>query len=150
MESENIIELPQFDRIRAHSSSRANARIDEKIRQNVEECAHFPEAIEQRLGELDKEWDIDRALMAQFSVLSFSALMAGIFKNRRWLVLPAVQIPFLFLHAVIGWCPQLPLLRREGFRSRQEIEAEKMALRKAGARDYQPGFQLARGAHSAT
>jgi hypothetical protein len=130
------LETPQFDRIRAHTAEEINQRIDEQILRNVEEHSHSPEAIERRLETLDHEWDIDRALMANFSVLAFSALMAGIFRNRRFLALPAIQIPFLLWHAVEGWCPPLPLLRRMGFRTRQEIEAEKMELRKAGARNY--------------
>jgi hypothetical protein len=130
------LETPRFDRIRAHTSDEVNSAIDEQILKNVEEHSHSPEAIERRLEALDHEWDIDRALMANFSVIAFSALMAGIFKNRRFLLLPAIQIPFLFMHAVEGWCPPLPILRRMGFRTRQEIEAEKMELRKTGARNY--------------
>ena len=130
------LDMPQFDRIRARTSAEVNQRIDEQILKNVESCAHSPEAIEARIAELDHEWDIDRALMANFSVIAFAGLMAGAFKDRRWLALPAIQIPFLFWHAFQGWCPPLPVLRRMGFRSRQEIEAEKIELRKVGARDY--------------
>lgn len=130
------LEIPLFDRIRAHTSEEVNQRIDEQILRNVEAHSHSPEAIERRLEALDHEWDIDRALMANFSVIAFSALMAGIFRHRRFLALPAIQIPFLLWHAKEGWCPPLPLFRRMGFRSRQEIEAEKMELRKAGARNY--------------
>lgn len=130
------LEMPRFDRIRAHTSDEVNRRIDEQILRNVEEHSHSPEAIDRRLEMLDHEWDVDRALMANFSVIAFSALMAGIFRNRRFLALPAIQIPFLLWHAVEGWCPPLPLLRRMGFRTRQEIESEKIELRKAGARNY--------------
>jgi hypothetical protein len=114
-----------------------NLRIDEQIMRNVEAHSHSPEAIEKRLEALDHEWDVDRALMVNFSVVAFSALMAGIYRNRKFLALPAIQLPFLLWHAVEGWCPPLPLFRRMGFRTRQEIEAEKMELRKAGARNYQ-------------
>jgi hypothetical protein len=131
------LELPQFDRVRAHTRDEINHGIDEQIMRNVEAHSHSPEAIERRLEALDHEWDVDRALMANFSVIAFSALMAGIYRNRKFLALPAIQLPFLLWHAVEGWCPPLPLLRRLGFRTRQEIEAEKMELRKVGARNYQ-------------
>ena len=131
------LEVPQFDRIRAHTREDVNLSIDEQIMRNVEAHSHSPEAIEKRLEALDHEWDVDRALMVNFSVIAFSALMAGIYRNRKFLALPAIQIPFLLWHAVEGWCPPLPLFRRMGFRTRQEIEAEKMELRKAGARNYQ-------------
>jgi hypothetical protein len=44
------------------------------------------------------------------------------------LVVPGVVLPFLFQHAVQGWCPPLPVLRRLGVRTREEIDREKYAL----------------------
>jgi hypothetical protein len=38
-------------------------------------------------------------------------------------------LPFLFQHAVQGWCPPVPLFRRLGVRTRKEIDAEKYALK---------------------
>ncbi len=32
-------------------------------------------------------------------------------------------------HAIVGWCPPLPLLRSLGFRNRVEIDKEKFALK---------------------
>jgi hypothetical protein len=36
---------------------------------------------------------------------------------------------FLFQHAVQGWCPPLPILRRLGFRTASEIDTERYALK---------------------
>jgi hypothetical protein len=36
---------------------------------------------------------------------------------------------FLLQHAIQGWCPPLPLLRRLGIRNQREIEAERIALK---------------------
>jgi hypothetical protein len=36
---------------------------------------------------------------------------------------------FLFQHAVQGWCPPVPILRRLGFRTVTEIEQERHALK---------------------
>lgn len=36
---------------------------------------------------------------------------------------------FLFQHAVQGWCPPVSLLRRLGFRTSSEIDAERYALK---------------------
>ena len=63
------------------------------------------------------------------SVLAFSGLAFAIARDRRWLVVPAIVLPFLFQHAVQGWCPPLPLLRRLGVRTRREIDREKYALK---------------------
>jgi hypothetical protein len=37
-------------------------------------------------------------------------------------------LPFLLLHGVKGWCPPLPVLRRLGIRTRDEIDREKYSL----------------------
>ena len=47
----------------------------------------------------------------------------------RWLALPALVTGFLFQHAVQGWCPPLPILRRLGVRTAREIELERVALK---------------------
>ena len=45
-----------------------------------------------------------------------------------WGLLFWTQMGFLVHHAVKGWCPPLPVFRRLGFRSAQEISAERVAL----------------------
>jgi len=56
--------------------------------------------------------------------------------DRRWFLLPTVVLSFLLLHAVQGWCPPVPLLRRLGIRTRGEIDRERYAL-KALAGDFE-------------
>ena len=47
----------------------------------------------------------------------------------RWFLLPAAVSGFLLQHAVQGWCPPIPVLRRLGFRTSFEIEQERQALK---------------------
>jgi len=49
--------------------------------------------------------------------------------NKKFFAIPCVVLPFLFQHAVRGWCPPVPILRRKGVRTRREIDAEKYALK---------------------
>ncbi|HJS07611.1 MAG TPA: hypothetical protein VJ809_08115, partial [Pirellulales bacterium] len=44
-------------------------------------------------------------------------------------IVPGVVLSFLFQHAVQGWCPPVPVLRRLGVRTREEIDREKYALK---------------------
>ncbi len=44
-------------------------------------------------------------------------------------VLPIVVAGFLLQHAVSGWCPPVPLLRRAGVRTTREINQERFALK---------------------
>ena len=49
--------------------------------------------------------------------------------DRRLLILPVMVAGFLLQHAVQGWCPPVPVFRRLGFRTANEIDAERYALK---------------------
>ena len=108
--------------------------VNAAIRRQIEESVYYhasagPEAIERRLGELAREWDVDRFLEVNAAGLSLAAVMFGIFSGRKWFLLPGVIAAFLLQHAVQGWCPPVPLLRRLGFRTQAEINRERYALK---------------------
>ncbi|HVV88099.1 MAG TPA: hypothetical protein VHE35_33895 [Kofleriaceae bacterium] len=125
---------PTEDRIRAHSSPEANRRIDDQTRGALDVAALSPEAAMMRLAELDREWDLDRAVMLSFGVLGALTARAAMRSLRArgrlggWGLLFWAQVGFLVHHAVRGWCPPVPVLRRLGFRSSQEISAERCAI----------------------
>ena len=120
--------LEQFDRIRQMSTDKANRAIDQSTRESIEHAISGGRAaIERRLAELQREWDIDRVLMANFATLVFAQLVAAT-RDRRWLWGPLVQTPFLMMHATLGWCPPSLWFRPMGFRTRFEIQAEREEL----------------------
>src|SRR5574338_526839 len=102
---------PTHDRVHDHTAPAVNRRIRE------------------RLERLDGEWDIERALELLSSSLTLAGLGAGLSGRRGWLRLPVLVQAFFLQHALQGWCPPLPVLRRLGFRTQQEIEQERYALR---------------------
>ena len=57
-----------FDRVRAHSSATATETIDQATEARIERLKRNGGPMEagRRLSELDREWDIDRALMLTF------------------------------------------------------------------------------------
>lgn len=85
--------------------------------------------IENRLAELEQEWDTERLLEANAAALAFTGSLLALSSDRRWLAVPLVVTGFLLQHAVQGWCPPLPLIRRLGFRTRSEIDRERYALK---------------------
>lgn len=91
--------------------------------------AAHPAAIERRLAELDREWDIERILEVNAASLALLGLGLGLFVDRKWLALPAVVATFLLQHALQGWCPPVPLFRKAGVRTTSEIDEERSALR---------------------
>ena len=118
------------DRVRRSTRSRANARIDLATRTNIENVRDQPaEALTRRIDELDREWDIERVLQTNASILAFSGIMLGAAVNRKFLILPGAVLSFFLQHAVQGWCPPVPVFRRMGIRTRQEIIREKYALK---------------------
>lgn len=131
----DVTGLDQRDRIRKHTSPPVNARLDAQTRANIEAYGQrSPMEIGRRLGELDHEWHVDRALMANFAVLgglSFALAVRSLRpRNLRsgWLYLFSTQLGFLLAHSLWGWCPPVPVFRRLGFRSHDEIEEERRAL----------------------
>lgn len=88
------------------------------------------ETIDERLAALEREWDVERALEANAAAIGLAGLGLGIFVDRRFLVLPALASGFLLQQALQGWCPAIPVLRRLGFRTPREIEAERRVLRR--------------------
>jgi hypothetical protein len=88
-----------------------------------------PDAIGDRLRELEAEWDVERRLQANASSLVMAGVALGYFIDRRFLLLPAAVLGFFAQHALQGWCPPIPLFRRFGVRTVREIERERYALK---------------------
>jgi hypothetical protein len=117
------------DRVRHSTPVAVNLTIDDETDRNISRYIGLDaESIERRVAALDREWDVERILEVNASLLAFTGLVLGVTRNPRWLALPAVVLPFLLLHGVQGWCPPLPLLRRLGVRTRGEIDREKYSL----------------------
>lgn len=117
------------DRVAAHTPEAVNAALQRETDARVSYFATHKDEIDQHLDELDGEWDIERALEANAATIALAGIVLGAFVDRRLLVLPAAVAAFLLQHAVQGWCPPLPLLRRLGFRTAREIESERVALK---------------------
>jgi len=118
------------DHVRRHTCSRTLQRIEDNIEESIRFYANQPTVvISRRIEELDKEWSIERWLETHASTVAFTGAVMGLAGNRKWFALPLLATGFLFLHAVRGWCPPLPVLRRLGVRTRSEIDREKFALK---------------------
>ena len=92
-------------------------------------AAAGPEAIDRRLGELDREWDAGRVLEAGATAAVLAGVALGTAVDRRLLALPVVAGGLLLLHAAGGWCPPVRLSRRLGCRTAAEIQEERSALK---------------------
>ncbi len=117
-------------RVPLHTCENVNQRIRHNMHQRVAQYRNASaEQISQRLNELDQEWDTERTLEANASTLAFTGCVLAATVDRRWVFLPIAVTAFLFQHAVQGWCPPLPFIRRLGFRTMREIDDERTALK---------------------
>ena len=62
-----------------------------------------PREIPARLAELDREWDVDRAITAGAGALTLAGLALTALADRRFVAVPAMVGGFLLQHAIQGW-----------------------------------------------
>jgi hypothetical protein len=116
-------------RVQLNTSQQINRRIRDETEERIACYRNASvEQIEQRLQELDREWDIERMLESNAATVCMIGVVLGTTVDRRWYLLPGVVGAFLLQHALQGWCPPLPVFRRMGVRTSSEIEEERRAL----------------------
>jgi hypothetical protein len=128
MEASSIV-TPSVARVPLHTATEINQRIREETKRRIAHYRTHPEEIGQRLKQINEEWDVERALATASSCISLLSLGLGLARGRRWLAVALGVQSFYLQHALQGWCPPLPMLRRLGFRTPMEIEAERAALK---------------------
>ena len=117
------------NRVPSHTEDSINRRLRRETDRRVDYYSRHKHRIDERLRALDREWDIERAIELNASTLALAGTALGITRDKRWLALPLLVTGFLFQHAVQGWCPPVPVLRRLGFRTSYEIDEERQALK---------------------
>ena len=118
------------DRVRRSTAPEVNREIDHRTNDNIRHYANSSEeVVRRRIEELEREWDIERALEVNASTLALTGLLLGVTVNKKWLIFPGVVLSFLLQHGLQGWCPPLPILRKMGIRTRGEIDREKYELK---------------------
>jgi hypothetical protein len=118
------------ERVPLNTDPAINERIYRETLTAIEYAAsRGPAGLADRLDQLDREWDIERAIEANASSLMVIGLALGLLGKHRFLLLPAAVGAFLLQHALQGWCPPVPILRRLGYRTQTEIERERTALK---------------------
>jgi hypothetical protein len=118
------------DPVRGHSGQKATQRLDRERLERIRRFATAPAAeVTDHLWKLDNEWDIERRLEANAASIMLLSTALAATHSKRWLILSAVVPGFLLQHAIQGWCPPIEVFRRMGSRSRNEIDAERTAIK---------------------
>ncbi|MBA4105324.1 MAG: hypothetical protein C0485_06165 [Pirellula sp.] len=125
-----------IDRVPQQTAAHVNEQIRRQTDANIARALTTgPTAIRQRLAELEREWDIERLLETNASSAILASCALGAFVDKRFFAIPAVIAAFLLQHAIQGWCPPLPVMRRLGVRTSEEINREREALKRALGED---------------
>lgn len=120
----------EHDLVRRHTLEEMLRQIEEQTEHNIEfYSAQPPEVIEKRIDELGREWSIERYLQVNVSTVGLTTAVLALISSRKWAVLSVAALGFFMFHALRGFDPPLPVLRRVGVRTRREIDREKYALK---------------------
>lgn len=108
--------------------------VNEMIRNNTLEnlkCLEDGEEqeISRRIQALNSEWDTERFEEAKAAVCIMGCSLFGLAKHKFWSLLTLIAGTFLLQHALLGWCPSTPCVRKMGVRTPEEICQEKMVLK---------------------
>lgn len=118
------------ERVRKNTADKVNRTIDDKIKESISHYATLGEStITKRIKQLEKEWDTERALEVNMPIVALIGLALGVFVSKWWFVFPTIVLLFFLQHAIQGWCPPLPIFRKLGYRTKEEINKEKYALK---------------------
>ena len=121
---------PTTRRVELHTEPRLNEAIRRRADAEIVRLEDAPaDRSEERLQALDREWDVERLLQTNASVIVLLGLALATTVDRRFLLLPAGVFSFFAQHALQGWCPPIPVFRRMGVRTQGEIERERYALK---------------------
>jgi hypothetical protein len=110
-------------------SLEASNKSDIQTLKNINHYYQNRGAIDQRLMDLEEEWDIERMLEFNAAAWAMIGVTFGITRSRLWLLLALGAGALLAGQALQGNSPAVPLLRKLGFRTKAEIDKEKYALK---------------------
>ncbi|WML35419.1 DUF2892 domain-containing protein [Clostridium sp. OS1-26] len=123
--------LSTANRVQCHTSDKANQKIKEETLNNINYYRGRSDVeISNRIKELNNEWDIERFLETNASILIVLGSILSITSNKKyWPFFTGAIGGFLLQHAIKGWCPPLPIIRNLGIRTSSEIDEEKFYLK---------------------
>src|SRR5438105_1484972 len=106
------------NRVARNTAELINEGIRRQTEANIARFAYAgPDDIDRRLVELDYEWDIERYLETMAPTFTLIGIALGLTTDRKWFALACLVQSFFLQHALQGWCPPIPILRRLGIRT---------------------------------
>lgn len=123
---------PTTKRVAYHTCNKTNKIIRDKAIDCIDTYKDSDESIlSDKIEKLNHEWDTERVLETNAASAVILGSLIGYKKNKSCLFLMTGAVGlFLLQHALQGWCPPLPIIRKMGVRTAEEINNEKIVLKK--------------------
>jgi len=117
-------------RVAAYTNPEVNEMIRGSTLDNIKCMENAEEAeLSRRIQTLNAEWDMERFVEAEAAICTIACSLLGMSKKKFWPFLTLVGGVFLLQHALLGWCPSAPVMRKMGIRTAEEICQEKTVLK---------------------
>jgi len=121
---------PTSERVALNTRDDVNQEIQKKIEARVSRYTGKSKTdISERLTQLDRTWDTERLLETNAMILILIGVILTLSVHYLWVILSGLVAVFMLIHALQGWCPPVPIIRRLGVMTATEIEEEKTALK---------------------
>lgn len=116
-------------KVNEHTPDHINQQIERETEASVNYFKRQGEHdIQERIKELDREWDTERLLEMNMASIAFVSSLLAVRANRKWALLAGASSAILIQQALQGWTPAIALFRQMGIRTVDEINREKKAL----------------------
>jgi hypothetical protein len=86
--------------------------------------------ISNRIKQLNQEWDIERVVELKAASVIIASTILSLKSKKCCFLITATVGGCLLSHVLCGWSPSIPIMRRMGIRTAEEINIEKIALKK--------------------
>ena len=118
---------PTTERVQRNTENNLNKAIQEQTVFNLNKLKYAEDGdLSERIETLNKEWDTERFLETNAAAIILLCSILGLKKSKAFLF-PGTISFFLLQHALQGWSPPLPIIRKLGIRTADEINNEKTA-----------------------
>lgn len=116
-------------RVQHHAPSRTTDKIATETRERLRYYAGEGKAkIGERLRELERESDIERAIEVEAPLMMLTGIALGARLHKGFFAIPVFAASMVLVHSFHGWYPLIPVFRKLGFRTTREINDERQAL----------------------
>lgn len=122
---------PTSEKVPKHTNNKINTKIREETICSINVYKSSRESeLSGKIDRLNYEWDTEKILETNAASIVLATSIVGFIKSKRCCFLLTGTIGlFLLQHALLGWCPPVPIIRRLGVRTSEEIKKEQMALK---------------------